>query len=148
MIAIFITLPLNDFGDKFRKIHGIIQQAKFNEYFVWYYENLIDVNKSGYNQNALVVYLWIYIPIPTMIMLIVYTWDVYVLECIGHLNNCYVKEISYVCTIRYSWIPLHVVFSNFFLSASKGRHLVFHRILIFFGQSKYIWEHTYIAVTL
>ena len=35
MIAIFITLPLNDFGDKFRKIHGIIQQAKFNEYFVW-----------------------------------------------------------------------------------------------------------------
>ena len=95
-------------------------------------ENLIDVDKSGYNQNALVVYLWIYIPIPTMIMLIVYTWDVYVLECIGHLNNCYVKEISYVCTIRYSWIPLHVVFSNFFLSASKGRHLVFHRILIFF----------------
>ena len=110
-------------------------------------ENLIDVNKSGYNQNALVVYLWIYIPIPTMIMLIVYTWDVYVLECIGHLNNCYVKEISYVYTIRYSWIPLHVVLSNFFFSASKGRHLVFHRILIFFGQSKYIWEHNYIAVT-
>ena len=35
MIAIFITLPLNDFGDKFRKIHGIKQQEKFNKYFVW-----------------------------------------------------------------------------------------------------------------
>ena len=36
MIAIFIALSLNDFGDELRKIHGIIQQAKFNEYFVWY----------------------------------------------------------------------------------------------------------------